>query len=398
MADLSSPIIAYISQAPLDGPGIGGGARVKTLYDLFESLSLKVNLVAYDFYSSNYSIKKNNMHQDVSNVTLRIPLKTPRILKFFALFPASIYFFKACKKSDVILADFNNILGSIPAVIFGKLLKKPVILDCIDTKLIRVIPNFVYRFIAINAEAIFAISHHLVDFFVSNYGCKNVIYLPIFVDTDLFKFDDSSRNWVRNELNLSSDEKVIGYVGSFTYYEGVKNLFLAFKNLKKDFPKIKLAVMGKIYWREYDDDVEKLTKELNLEDSVILLPACEHREVPKIISAFDILCCPKIDHEINRAANPVKVVEYLSMGLPTVSSAIGDIPYIIKNKKNGILTKPGDVKDLEDKLRWLLLNPQKAREIGLNGRKTIVYNYSYNAMRNNMQNIIRDIWLENKRR
>ena len=34
----------------------------------------------------------------------------------------------------------------------------------------------------------------------------------------------------------------------------------------------------------------------------------------------------------NRAANPVKVVEYLSMGLPTVCSAVGGITYTIEER------------------------------------------------------------------
>ena len=79
----------------------------------------------------------------------------------------------------------------------------------------------------------------------------------------------------------------------------------------------------------------------------------------------------------NRAPNPVKVVEYLSMGLPTVASAVGGIPDTIKDGLDGFLVKQGDEKDLEEKLEWIIQNPERAKEIGETGRKTAIEKYSY---------------------
>ena len=54
-----------------------------------------------------------------------------------------------------------------------------------------------------------------------------------------------------------------------------------------------------------DLNIPKLVEDMNLKEDVILIPSQPHEEVPKYLSAFDILCCPKIDCEINRAASPV---------------------------------------------------------------------------------------------
>ena len=93
----------------------------------------------------------------------------------------------------------------------------------------------------------------------------------------------------------------------------------------------------------------------------------------------------------NRKANPIKVVEYLSMGLPTVCSAVGGISDTVEDGVDGFLVKPGDVKDLEEKLEWIILNPERAKEIGENGRKKAIEKYSYEAIENTIKQAISEI-------
>ena len=100
---------------------------------------------------------------------------------------------------------------------------------------------------------------------------------------------------------------------------------------------------------------------------------------------------------VNRAANPVKVVEYLSMGLPTVCSSVGGITDTIEDGVNGLLVKPGDVNDLEEKLEWVILNPKQAKEIGENGRKTAIEKYSYEAIEDTIKQSISEIVDRKKR-
>jgi glycosyltransferase involved in cell wall biosynthesis len=215
--------------------------------------------------------------------------------------------------------------------------------------------------------------------------------MPNFIDTNRFKIDWMEREKIRGELGIKKDEIVIGYVGSFFYVEGVPFLLQAFKNLINKYSKIKLAIMGKIYLSKSDDNIPKLVEEMNLKNDVILIPSQSHENVSKFLSAFDILCCPKIDCEINRAANPVKVPEYLSMGLPTVCSAVGGITDTIEDGVDGFLVKPGDVKDLEEKLEWVILNPERSKEIGENGRKTAIEKYSYDAIEDTIRQAISEI-------
>ena len=232
---------------------------------------------------------------------------------------------------------------------------------------------------------------------LNGYGCKNIVYLPPFVDTNLFNIDQNIRTKIRADLRIKDDDIAIGYMGSFGHIEGVSLLVQAFKNLSKKYSNIKLITMAKITNKNDDDDIPNYVRDLNLEDKVIMVPPQAHEDVPKFLSACDVTCCPKIDCEMNRAANPIKVVEYLSMGVPTVASAVGGITDTIEDRVDGFLVKPGDVKDLEEKLEWIILNPERAKEIGENGRRTAIEKYSFEAIEDTVKEAISEIVDRNKR-
>ena len=383
--------ITYIGQASLDQEGMAGAARVKNMVNLFKEIGIKIDLISYSLYSTKFNIEHKKIDQSLQTTTVHVPTNLPRFLKALFIFPVFIYAWKSCRNCDIMFADFTTIITSVPIVVLGKIFNKPIILDYIDLR-IKIIPNIIYKYIIKNADTIFAISPYLRESARDEYGCKNVVYVPNFIDTNLFKMYSKDREKIRNALGIKKEEFVIGYVGAFWYVEGLPFLLQAFKNLRNKYSNIRLAIMGRLHLTLDDcDNISKLVEDMNLKNDVILIPLQPHEEVPKFLSAFDILCCPKIDCEINRAANPVKVPEYLSMGLPTVCSAVGGITDTIEDGVDGLLVKPGDVEDLEEKLEWVILNPEQAKEIGKNGRKTAIEKYSYEAIEDTIREAISEI-------
>ena len=382
--------ITYIGQASLDETHfLGGATRLKTTINILNEMGIEVDLITYSFYSDKFRIKKKKIHPLLQSTTVCLPKNLPKFLKAFSVLPFFLCALKSSKNCNLMFSHFRLILCSIPAIILSKMFNNPIILDCYDIN--PKVPDIIYKYIAKNANLVFGISYYLVDN-VKVYGCKNAIYIPNFIDINHFKMYQNNREKKRKELGVKRDEIVIGYAGSFWYVEGVPFLLQAFKNLTKRYSKIKLAIMGKMNSLSGEDDnIPKLVEELNLRNDVILIPLQPHKDVPKFLSAFDILCCPKIDCEINRAASPIKVPEYLSMGLPTVCSAVGGIIDTIEDGVDGFLVKPGDVKDLEDKLEWIILNPERSKEIGEHGRKKVIEEFSFDAIEDTIKRAISEI-------
>ena len=379
--------IACIGNASLEDMH-GAASRLKDIINLVNGMGIKVDLIAYSFYSNKFRIEHKKINQLLDTTTVHVPNNMPKFLKAFSVLPLFLYAWKSSKRCDLIFSNFKFVLSSIPATIISKRFNKPIILDYLDID--PKIPDVIYSFIAKNSDLVFAITPHLIDK-VKIYGCTNAVYAPNFVDPNQFKINLADRDELRAELGIKKDEIVIGYAGSFWYVEGVPVLIQAFKNLMKTHSKIKLAIMGWAHSPKTDDDVAKLVDDMNLKNDVVLIPAQLHEEVPKFLSSFDILCCPKIDCDINRLIVPIKIIEYLSMGLPTVASAVGGIPDTIEDGVDGLLVKPGDVKDLEDKLEWIIQNPERAKEIGESGRKTVIEEYSYEAIENTIGQAISEI-------
>ena len=365
----------------------GAAAGLKNMLYIFKRLGIKTDLIAYHLYSNKFRIEHGKINSLLNSTTIHVPSYLPNFLKAFSIFLAFIYAWRPAKKCDIIFANLT-VLQAVPAVILGRLFGKPVILHYTD-KEPHPIPDSIYKYIVKNTDIVFAISPYLINE-AKRYGCKNIVYLPAFVDTNLFNVGMNARKRVRNDLSIENDDIVIGYAGSFWYIEGISKLLQAFKNLLKDYSNIKMIIMGGEKGKN-NENIPKRVKDLNLENEVVMVPPQSHEEVPKFLSACDITCCPKIDCEMNRAANPIKVVEYLSMGLPTVCSAVGGIIDTMENGVDGFLVKPGDVKELEDKLEWIILNPERSKEIGKNGRKNAIEKYSYEAIENTIGQAISEI-------
>jgi len=383
--------VTFIGQASLDDTH-GGAIRLKSMIKLLNDMSIQVDLITYSFYSEKFGVVNKKINPLFRSITIYTPNNLPRFLKSLFVLPVFLYAWKFTKSCNLIFANFRCIISSVPAIILGDLHNKPVILDYLDVD--PDIPELLYEYVAKKSDAVMAITHRLINK-VKSYGCKNAFYVPNFVDTNIFRMDYKARKEIREILGIKKDEIAIGYAGSFWYVEGVSILLKAFKNMIKKYPKIKLAIIGAVRWNE-DENIPKLVNDMNLNDNVILIPPQPHEKVPKFLSAFDVLCCPKIYHEVNIKIIPIKFIEYLSMGIPTVTSAVGEIPDIVEDGVDCFLVTPSDMKDLEKKLEWVILNLEQAKKIGRNGRRKVVERYSDKAIKNTIIEIVTNVL--NKRR
>jgi len=73
---------------------------------------------------------------------------------------------------------------------------------------------------------------------------------------------------------------------------------------------------------------------------------------------------------------PLVILEAMSHGLPVIASRIGGLPEFVDDGVTGLLFEPGDPEDLARKMRILWDNPARCRELGLEGRRKAIREYS----------------------
>jgi len=369
------PNILYLAPCGL-GEGVGGGARLRNMIDALGRLQANIQLLSY-LPGEKFNVIHRQISNNLNTTTISVRRGAPKVLKAFSLLLIFIYGLRHIRRSNIILAHSPSIVSGFPALVLAKIFSKPLLIDHMDIKDPDT-PKFIYNLVLKSSDIVFTISQYLEEK-IKQIGCRNVVYLPVFIDTDIFQNDGEERAKIRKRLGINDREIVIGYAGSFSHIEGLPFLFKAFKNLSQRYENTRLVVVG---GRNVpgSDSVAQLIDELALKEKAILIPPQPHELMPKYLSVFDIACSPKIDCPENRAANPIKIYEYMSMGLPTVVSAVGEISNIIEKGYDGFLVKPGDENDLATTLEYIIQNLDSAKEAGKRAEEKVIRHYSQQVM------------------
>jgi glycosyltransferase involved in cell wall biosynthesis len=89
-----------------------------------------------------------------------------------------------------------------------------------------------------------------------------------------------------------------------------------------------------------------------------------HARVSALLPGFEIFCLTS-DSE----GTPNVVLEAMAAGRPVIATSVGGVPCVVESGVTGLLVEPGDVDGLAGALRTLLRQPEKARQMGIAGRR-----------------------------
>ena len=205
----------------------------------------------------------------------------------------------------------------------------------------------------------------------NNYLCdhakqfnQHVVFNPTCVDTD-------------HRYNIITNQEVervtIGWTGSFSTVHFLDLVQPALKKLqeKYDFslkiicnkePKLDLKNITYIEWTEDNEVSELATCQIGL--------------------------MPLTDDEWNKGKCGFKLIQYLALEIPAVSSPIGVNKIIIEEGINGFFSVTNE--DWYKAIEQLLINPTLRKQMGTAGRKKIVDKYSLSSNATNFLSLFSD--------
>lgn len=189
------------------------------------------------------------------------------------------------------------------------------------------------------------------------------------------------KNKIRNKWNLKQKDHVIGIVSKLWEGKGHGVLIEAFKLLKEKITDAKLVIVGEGHLY---DELFRMVDTNGLRESVLFTGF--QMDVSEIIATFDVAVLPSFFEGMGRV-----ILEAMAMERPVVASRVGGIPDLIEQDVNGLLVRPGDVKELADALEKLLNDKRLARKMGREGRKRIKEQFSAHVMVQSIEKVYREL-------
>jgi glycosyltransferase involved in cell wall biosynthesis len=144
--------------------------------------------------------------------------------------------------------------------------------------------------------------------------------------------------------------------------KGIDTLLEAFARVLRWVPQARLEVVGD---GPAKPSLQARARHLGVDGRVTFLGWCAPDEMPSVYSRALIGVLPsRLEEGLGMA-----LVEAGLAGCALVGSDLGGIPDIVRPERNGLLVPPNDPEALAEALRALLINPEKAAELGRAARE-----------------------------
>lgn len=159
----------------------------------------------------------------------------------------------------------------------------------------------------------------------------------------------------------------VGFVGTLKPWHDLDTLARAFRSLHADAPNARLLIVGD------GPERERLSERLSgwgIAKSAHFTGLVGPDEIPGWLACMDVGVAP-YRQEAGFYFSPLKVLEYMAAGLPTVATRIGELADWIVPGQTGLLYEPGDADELCAALDRLRGAPTLRANLGASARKRV---------------------------
>lgn len=179
----------------------------------------------------------------------------------------------------------------------------------------------------------------------------------------------ASKKFEYSTSTVFTENKILLFVGQLINGKGLDALL---KSMKKINDEYNLVVVGEGKQEEY---FKHYVKELKIEDRVTFVGKLSHEELLEYYKKSYCLIVPSVSPETFNLVG----IEAQKVGLPVIATNVGGISQWLKDDVNGLLVKPNDIKDLQNKINMLIEDKKLHHRICYNVFQVNVYEHDSRA-------------------
>ncbi len=205
---------------------------------------------------------------------------------------------------------------------------------------------------------------------------ENVMPCKCFVDTP--NFPVVNRDFELSYEDYSSRASVISYFGSI-YSISCQEEFL---DALESFPDVRYLLAGVFYSNDYKEKVmaKPAWKQVDFINGFTRdqLPGIINSSIMgNVVKDFDQTETPQGSYSI------IKIFETMEAAVPVILAKVPLYEDMVKKYHCGICVRPHSVDDFRDAINYLLTHKREAYEMGQNGRRAVLEEFSWDAYEGN---------------
>jgi PEP-CTERM/exosortase A-associated glycosyltransferase len=189
---------------------------------------------------------------------------------------------------------------------------------------------------------------------------------PNGVDLSLFGDPPARDDALAQQLGISANADVIGFIGSYYDYEGIDDLVAAMPFLLAKRPKAHLLLVG---GGPMEEALKGQVAASSASAHITFAGRVPHQDVERYYSLIDILCYPRKKMRLTDLVTPLKPLEAMAQLRLVAASDVGGHRELIEDGVTGTLFAPDNPESLANSLSNLLSDRgiwDKRRKTGRN--------------------------------
>ncbi|MEP6849646.1 MAG: glycosyltransferase [Acidobacteriota bacterium] len=225
---------------------------------------------------------------------------------------------------------------------------------------------------------------------------KQFKVVPLGIDLEAFYSDAADRKSIRDEINASDDEIVVGFVGRLTEIKNIGHLLdvaAMYNNELSEYSKapIKFVIVGDGHLRV---ELEAKARKLGITDNLTFLG--NRNDTARVYQGLDIVALTSLNE-----GTPLSLIEAMASGRPVISTLVGGVVDLLgpvredaggyQIRERGIGIESRSVGDYLKGLDHLAENRKLRDDLAEAGRRFVREKYSKERLVDDIKQLYREL-------
>jgi glycosyltransferase involved in cell wall biosynthesis len=192
---------------------------------------------------------------------------------------------------------------------------------------------------------------------------------------DEVRFSPSiSGKFLRDKYGIKNDDLLVLCPRRLEPKNGVEFFIKSAPLLFNKAGNIKFMVVGGGFPEERAR-FESFIENAGFKDRVIFTGTIDNKKMPKVYAAADLVILPSL-----MEATSLSGLEAMATGKPLIGTKVGGIPYLIEDKRTGILIPPKNSRAISEAIYHLSSSSNARKTMGAAARKKVLESFSWSKV------------------